>query len=127
MDSIFESVPPYDGYPTFRIDPEKGYFEISGSSTPEDVIAAYEEFIEKLKGFLAIPKKKVEVCFRLQYFNTASSRIILSILSILESYKENKLGEVLATWFYHDDEEDMEEAGQEFQDLVDVPFQFKAY
>lgn len=127
MDSIFESVPPYDGYPTFKIETEKGYFEISGSSTPEDVVMAYEGFIKRLNDFLNLPKRKVEVCFRLQYFNTASSRIILNILSILENYKNDNHGDVLATWFYHADEEDMEEAGMEFQDLVDVPFQFKPY
>jgi len=127
MDSIFESVPPYDGYPAFKIEAEKGYFEISGSSTPEDVVSAYEGFIKRLGDFLDLPKRKVEVCFTLQYFNTASSRIILNILSMLENYKNDNNGDVLATWFYHADEEDMEEAGMEFQDLVDVPFQFKPY
>jgi len=79
MESWFETVPPYDGYPTFKIELEKGYFEISGSSTPEDVVLAYEEFIGRLKNFLNLPKKHIEVCFRLQYFNTASSRIILRL------------------------------------------------
>lgn len=128
MKSLFENAPPYDGYPQFKIEPDKGYFEVYGSSTPEDVVAAYEGFIKDLQVFLDDPKRKVEICFRLQYFNTASSRIILNILGLLETYKEDKDGDVLATWFYYDDEEEeMEEAGHEFEELVDIPFQFKAY
>jgi hypothetical protein len=31
-------------------------------------------------------------------------------------------------WYHHDDDEDMEEAGREFSDIVDgVPFEFKTY
>ena len=31
------------------------------------------------------------------------------------------------TWYFHEDDEDMEEAGEEFADLVEVPFDFKTY
>ena len=30
-------------------------------------------------------------------------------------------------WYFHDEDEDMEEAGQEFSELVEIPFEFKAY
>jgi len=30
-------------------------------------------------------------------------------------------------WFYHEDDEDMQEAGEEFSELVEIPFEFETY
>ena len=35
--------------------------------------------------------------------------------------------EVLIKWFYPEDDEDMEEAGEEYADIVDVPFESISY
>jgi hypothetical protein len=58
----------------------------------------------------------------LEYFNTASSKLILDVLSALEDIKDMKI-----LWYFHEDDEDMEEAGQEFSELVEIPFEFKTY
>ena len=63
-----------------------------------------------------------EFVFKLEYFNTASSKLILDVLSALEEIKGMKI-----LWYFHDDDEDMEEAGQEFSELVEIPFEFKTY
>jgi hypothetical protein len=46
----------------------------------------------------------------------------LDVLSALEEVKSIKV-----SWYFHDDDEDMEEAGQEFSELVEIPFEFKTY
>jgi hypothetical protein len=46
----------------------------------------------------------------------------LDVLSALEEIKGIKV-----SWYFHDDDEDMEEAGQEFSELVEIPFEFKTY
>jgi len=63
-----------------------------------------------------------EFVFKLEYFNTASSKLILDVLSALEDIKGMKI-----MWYFHEDDEDMEEAGQEFSELVEIPFEFKTY
>ncbi len=60
--------------------------------------------------------------FKLEYFNTASSKLILDVLSKLEDIKGAKV-----MWYFHEDDEDMEEAGEEFSELVEVPFEFNTY
>ena len=44
------------------------------------------------------------------------------ILSKLES-----IPGMTVSWYFHEDDEDMEEAGTEFSELVEVPFEFKTY
>jgi len=56
------------------------------------------------------------------YFNTASSKMILDIMMKFEEmYQDGK--DVLIRWFYPEDDEDMQEAGEEYADMVDVPFE----
>ena len=71
---------------------------------------------------LSWQKEKLHFHFKLEYFNTASSKLILDILSKLEEIDGTSV-----TWFFHEDDEDMEEAGEEFSDLVEVPFEFSTY
>jgi hypothetical protein len=57
------------------------------------------------------------------YFNTASSKIILDILMKLEEIQEAG-NEILIEWHYEEDDEDMQEAGEEYSEIVEVPFSF---
>ena len=57
------------------------------------------------------------------YFNTASSKIILDILMKLEELHEAG-NEVMIEWHYEEDDEDMQEAGEEYSEIVEVPFSF---
>jgi uncharacterized protein YkuJ len=57
------------------------------------------------------------------YFNTASSKIILDILMRLETLHEDGKN-ITIEWHYEEDDEDMQEAGEEYADIVEVPFTF---
>ncbi|MBQ5513471.1 MAG: SiaC family regulatory phosphoprotein, partial [Bacteroidales bacterium] len=60
------------------------------------------------------------------YFNTASSKLLLDILMKLEQLSEDG-NDVLVRWYYPEDDEDMQEAGEEYSDIVDVPFEQVPY
>jgi hypothetical protein len=109
--------------PKVVLDKDNGIFEISGRSLPEDVSAFYGQVLQWLDKYAAAPNPETHFIFKLEYFNTASSKIILDVLSKLEGISGAKV-----YWYHHDDDEDMEEAGREFSDIVDgVPFEFKTY
>lgn len=112
--------------PKVILDPENNAFEISGRSLPEDVASFYNPVLNWLEEYIENPKDKTEFNFKLVYFNTASSKLLLDILMKLESLHE-KGNEVLVKWHYPEDDEDMEEAGEEYSDIVDVPFQQISY
>jgi hypothetical protein len=107
--------------PTILFDKGKGVFEISGRSLPEDAAGFYKPVIEWLEGYKAAPNGNTDFAIKLEYFNTASSKLILDILSKVENIKGSKV-----VWYHFSDDEDMKEAGEEFSELVEVPFEFKS-
>jgi hypothetical protein len=115
-----------DDTPNIILDKENGIFEISGRSLPEDVTTFYEPILNWLDDYQKEANSKTVFTFKLVYFNTASSKLILDILMKLEEMHENGK-EVLIKWYYPEDDEDMEEAGEEYADIVDVPFEQVSY
>ena len=115
-----------DDTPNIILDKDNGIFEISGRSLPEDVAAFYEPILEWLEDYTENPLDKTVFNFKLEYFNTASSKLLLDVLLKLEDmYDDGK--EVMVRWHYPDDDEDMEEAGEEYADIVEVPFEQVSY
>jgi hypothetical protein len=112
--------------PKIILDAENEMMEISGRSLPEDVSAFYEPVLNWLNDYAENPNKKTIFNFKLTYFNTASSKLLLDILMKLEEMHENG-NDVLIRWHYPEDDEDMEEAGEEYADIVDVPFEQVGY
>lgn len=115
-----------DDTPTVILDAENDIFDISGRSMPEDVTAFYDPILNWLDEYATNPNEKTVFSFKLVYFNTASSKLLLDILMKLEEMHEDKKS-VLVKWFYPDDDEDMEEAGEEYADIVNVPFEQVSY
>lgn len=115
-----------DDTPQVILDKENGIFEISGRSLPEDVAAFFEPILKWINDYSQDPLDKTVFNFKLEYFNTASSKLILDVLLKLEQMSDEDL-DVLVRWHYPDDDEDMQEAGEEYADIVDVPFEQVSY
>ena len=112
--------------PKVILDKEKDILEISGRSLPEDVASFYEPVLTWLDEYAQEPNPKTIFNFKLVYFNTASSKLLLDILMKLEEIHESG-NDVLIKWHFPEDDEDMEEAGEEYADIVDVPFEQVSY
>ena len=117
---------PTDDCPSVLLDKDNNTFEISGKSLPEDVISFYQPLIDWLEEYKATPNEKTVFDFKLIYFNTASSKLILDILLILEEIKEEGR-EILVRWHSLSNDEDMQEAGEEYADMVEVDFEYHTY
>ncbi|MBN1951322.1 MAG: DUF1987 domain-containing protein [Bacteroidales bacterium] len=112
--------------PKVTLDKETELMEISGRSLPEDVASFYDPVLSWLEEYAQDPNPKTIFNFKLVYFNTASSKLLLDILMKLEEIHENG-NDVLIRWHFPEDDEDMEEAGEEYADIVDVPFEQVPY
>jgi len=110
--------------PKIVLDTENKIYEISGRSLPEDCAQFYKPILEWLESYSLSGSMNFEI--KLDYFNTASSKLILDVLNRLEKIKD-KGNDVKITWYYQVDDEDMQEAGEEFSELVEVPFDIKEY
>jgi len=112
--------------PKIILNIDTGIYEISGRSLPEDSAEFYKPILSWLESFKSSGVKNCNFEFKLEYFNTASSKLILDILTKLEACSHAGM-DVKVIWYHRDDDEDMREAGEEFSELVDVPFEFRIY
>ncbi|MGQ9863535.1 MAG: DUF1987 domain-containing protein [Bacteroidia bacterium] len=108
--------------PRVVFDPENNIFEISGRSIPEDAVGFYKPLFDWLEEYAKNPLPRTHIKFELEYFNTSSSKNILELLKVLERI-HNEGHEILVTWYYDEDDEDMEETGQDYQALLNLPIE----
>ena len=113
-------ITPTDETAGIVLDKENGVFEITGRSLPEDSAEFFDPVLHWVKEYKQSPNPVTNIIFKLDYFNTASSKFIQDILSQLEGVDGVKV-----SWFYYEDDESMEEAGIEFSEFVQIPFEFK--
>ncbi len=107
--------------PYIRFDGEKGIIEIKGRSIPENSIEFYKPLVDWLEEYTLLEKKQTAVNIQLEYFNTSSSKCILDIFKKLEVlFKKGQKVEV--NWYYDEDDEDMFEAGEDYQSIINIPF-----
>jgi len=115
-----------DDSPRVVLDPVDKIFEISGKSLPEDVLDFYQPVLDWLNDYRKKPDSKTVFSIRLIYFNTASSKMIMDIMFIFEEMVEEG-HDVLIRWHSHQKDEDMQEAGKEFEEMIAVPFEHLTY
>ena len=112
--------------PRIVLDRESNILEISGRSLPEDVNTFYEPMMSWIEEYAKDPLDPTVFNFKLTYFNTASSKIILDILTQFEEMIEEG-HQVMVRWHFPEGDEDMMEAGEEYSEMVDVPFEMVSY
>ncbi|MBL4625712.1 MAG: DUF1987 domain-containing protein, partial [Flavobacteriales bacterium] len=67
-------------------------------------------------------KSETSVIIQLEYFNTSSSKCILDVFKKLEAIHNSGNSSILINWHYEEDDEDMLEAGEDYQAIINVPF-----
>jgi len=98
-----------------------GVLELRGRSIPENSIEFYQLLNTWIDNYASNPCEKTLMEVKLEYFNTSSSKCILDIFKKLE--KLNGQGtEVSVNWCYEVEDEDMKEAGEDYQAIVRLPF-----
>lgn len=107
--------------PTVNFDAAHGIFEIKGRSIPENSVEFYKPLVDWLDTYKEGPLPKTVVNVKLEYFNTSSSKCILDVFKKLEAIHKSK-NEVEVNWYYEEDDEDMLEAGEDYESIIRVPF-----
>ncbi|GAB4231304.1 MAG: DUF1987 domain-containing protein [Ekhidna sp.] len=110
--------------PAVYLDLSKGIFKMYGRSSPENSL----KFYEPVKNALAseIKTEKLDVRIKMEYFNTSSSKCIYDILKEIKTLKDSGIN-VDVRWYYDQYDEDMQEAGEDYSDLLDLPFELIEY
>jgi len=70
--------------PNITFDKDANKFEITGKSLPEDVKEFYNPVLGWLKAYAEDPNPKTVFKVKMEYFNTASSKMLLEVLELLD-------------------------------------------
>ena len=111
--------------PHLYSDAAAGTIEMKGKSIPENAVEFYRPVFEWLDAYIQQPRPETLVTVQLEYFNTSSSKCLLDIFRKLENLHTSGKGKVKINWLYEDEDEDMMEAGDDYQTIVKIPFEIK--
>lgn len=106
--------------PTVNFNAETGVLEIKGRSIPENAVEFYKPLVDWIGNYGGSAKPNTQVNVQLEYFNTSSSKCILDVFKKLESI--NSKTSIVINWHYEEDDEDMLEAGEDYQAIINIPF-----
>lgn len=120
-------IEPTEDTPKILLDLTANSLEFSGISIPEDAAQFYQPVMDWLDKFSQSPAAGANFVFKLEYFNTASSKVILDILLKIDEINSAANSGLKVTWFHEEDDEDMQEAGEEYAELVELAFELKPY
>ena len=115
-----------DNKPMLDFNGDTGRFQISGVSNPENASEFYAPVLAWMDDYSPGPGQTVSLEIKMDYFGTSSTKWILQIMKRFEAMAAKGV-DVSIKWYYYDDDEDLMEAGQQFSELVKIPFQLIAF
>lgn len=107
--------------PAVSFDSASGILELKGRSIPENSVEFYKPLNDWIDSYGARPCSETIVDIKLEYFNTSSSKCILDLFKKLEHISKQGCT-VSVNWYFEQDDEDMEEAGEDYQAIIKLPF-----
>ena len=113
--------------PYVEYNESNGTLLISGKSIPENTIKFYQTIVEWLQTFIQENEtKKLELIFKLEYFNTSSAKKILEVMKLVQQLYDKGNKQVSIQWQYEEGDVDMLEAGEDFMKPLHIPISFTA-
>jgi SiaC family regulatory phosphoprotein len=104
--------------PTVELNASSGTLLLKGRSIPENSIEFYKPILAWIEQYSTAAKEETTLQIQLEYFNTSSSKCLLDVFKRMETLK----GKVVIEWYYENDDEDMLEAGEDYEAIIHVPF-----
>ncbi|MCH2223913.1 MAG: DUF1987 domain-containing protein [Crocinitomicaceae bacterium] len=108
--------------PYINFDAGTGVLLLQGRSIPENSIEFFSPLNEWLEAYGMTPSNTTTIDVKLEYFNTSSSKCILDLFKRLENMN-TEVHPVKVNWYFEEDDEDMEEAGEDYQAIINLPFE----
>lgn len=112
--------------PFVSFDNVSGKLELTGRSFPLNAKGFYIPVLDWLSRYSQNPAIETIFIFKLEYFNTPSSKCITDILKTLKIMRDSGKN-VSVFWYYEEDDVDILDLGHVFSRTIDIPFEFKEY
>ena len=116
-------IEPTSTTPLVHFDKQIGLLDLRGRSSPENSVSFYSNILEHIDHYCKVGSV-LTANFSFEYFNTSSLKNIFVLLQrIVKFWKAG--GSVEVNWYYEEDDEDMFEAGEDLNEILGLPFNFK--
>jgi hypothetical protein len=102
---------------------KSGKCKLSGSSYPENSIIFFKPLVNWIKEYAKQGKGEIILDISVTYINTSSTKCLLDIFELLETYHK-KNGNIKINWYYPEDEDDLMETGEELTEHLTIPVKF---
>ena len=109
--------------PGVRLNVSTGQLEFYGKSLPEDVHGFFLPIVNWINEYMKNPGKETKVICKMEYINTASSKLMLDILCRLKELEQNG-NKAQVEWYYDADDEDLYDTGKDYCDITGINFTF---
>ncbi len=110
-----------DKTPEVILDFSSGDLSVCGRSIIKDAPDFYRELIDALDTYIKNPAPITIAHIQLDYFGEMSSKSLLEVFKKLESIHRIK-SDVSINWYYSFEDKDMRETGEDFENLLNIPF-----
>ncbi len=113
--------------PEIIFNPKDDLFSIKGKSLPENAVDFYKPVFDWISNFsLNHPNKNIALNVDIDYMNSSSIKLLFFIFNTINKhYQSNKNANTCINWFCSKDDELMLNKGNEFKELLDLPFYIK--
>ncbi|MBS3769463.1 MAG: DUF1987 domain-containing protein [Bacteroidales bacterium] len=119
--------------PEVDFDPKRHKFKMAGVSRPEDAYEFYEPVLSWVHNYIKGTLEDYEqnkllnetfiIVFDFEYMNSSSSKYIFQIISNFKKFYEKRLN-LNIFWYYDDPDDQILEDGEDFSEIIDIPFNF---
>jgi hypothetical protein len=100
-----------------------GVIKIRGRSIQENSIDFFKPVNDWVTEYIKDPADVTCVDVSLEYFNSASAKIIVNMLQKI-SFVQMKNKKFIINWYYEEGDEDILERGEYFSSVLNIPFNF---
>ena len=108
--------------PCILFDGDKGIFEISQRSLPENAIRFYEPYLDYINDYLKASKEQTTLTFHFDYVSTSSTKQVMKMIMLFDQLNQNK--KVVLNWNYDKGDVDMMQTGKRLEQLASFKFNF---
>lgn len=118
-------IQPTDSSFAIDLDVKKSQFTFQGESRPENAPGFFDPVINWLQSFKNSVEREenqiqLEVVFKLDYFNSTSTKYIVDIAKILKAIGDSSKVVLDVKWYYKEIDEDIKESGIELSEWTDL-------
>jgi hypothetical protein len=110
--------------PLINFDAKSGIMEMKGMSCSENSLEFYKPVLDWVEKYGKTPSGSTLVNIEFKYFNTSSAKCILDVLEKFANIY-NMGNNVVFNWSYEPNDEEMLEAGENFSEILGIPFNIK--